>query len=123
MPKRLVCATLKWLYDIRRITVIFVVLVLVTFIWGYKRQTTIIEQQHSQLTQIEEIGKNNGETGTLIKDCVYPTGKCFRDSQERTGQAIVTLNDATVAAVSCAQTEKGYEKIKACVTRILKNAR
>jgi hypothetical protein len=121
MARRFLQKAASWIYDVRKITLIFTVLVAVTFFVGYRRQTTVIEQQKSQLTQIEDIGKGNRSTGNLIKDCVDPGGKCFRDGQERTGQLVVSINDATIAAVSCAQTEDSYAAIKVCVERILKN--
>lgn len=69
-------------------------------------------------------------TGRQIASCVTPAGSCYKDGQKQTAAAIGQLNQAgaarqtvidktTVAAVACAQTNKGLPAIQACVNKAM----
>lgn len=56
----------------------------------------VLSQQNKQLNEI------NLQTNRRLIECTTPGYKCFSDSQKRTGKVIVNLNEATKAAVICA---------------------
>lgn len=67
-----------------RITLLVVAVVFAVLYW---RQNTAINSGHS--------------VGHLIADCVQPSGKCFKDSQERTGKLVGSLNQVATLAAAC----------------------
>lgn len=60
-----------------------------------------VQQSKSNGQEIEEIRK----VGTRLIDCTEPGGECFQKGQERTQDAVVGINEGTlaviVAAISC----------------------
>lgn len=69
-------------------------------------------------------------TNQQIASCVTPQGKCYQESRRQTGAVIGQLNKAgndrrmtidktIVAAVACAQTNKGMAAVQACVNKAM----
>lgn len=58
-----------------------------------------------------------------ITDCVTPTGECYKRAQKRTGDAIATLNLATLYAVYCVDRNPHADipSIQACVRDLYAN--
>lgn len=72
--------------------------------------------------RLNSIANDNHSTNDLIASCVTPGGRCYDDSQARTGAAVGVLERQftvdTAAAAWCAR-EPGprtYTQIVACVT-------
>lgn len=61
---------------------------------------------------------DNGKTAERIIDCTSPTGKCFKESQERTGDVIVQLNTIAKYAAVCADRPGSItaEEMNKCIT-------
>jgi hypothetical protein len=51
-----------------------------------------------------------------ILSCTTPAGTCYQRGQQQTADAVLQLNRVTVAAVQCAQTQRGDRAIEACIT-------
>lgn len=68
------------------------------FVWA---TAAILEQSETN----GAIAKDARETAERLKDCVEPTGRCFAEGQERTGEAVAGINAAalriTVAVAVC----------------------
>jgi hypothetical protein len=61
------------------------------------------------LAEVQRLSETNNrlnertvQIANRLEDCTTPHGACYEDSQRRTGQAVVTLNEVTQAAVICA---------------------
>lgn len=52
------------------------------------------------------LARDNRQTLTTIRDCTQPSGACYRRGQQRTAEAVASLNagtqQAAAAATSCA---------------------
>ena len=75
---------------------VFTVTVVVTFGFAYIEDQQ--QQQESRSARDALI-----DTTNRIKDCTDPKGKCYRDGQARTGDAIASINAAQIAAIACSQ--------------------
>lgn len=77
---------------------------------------------------------NGFQTRRTLVDCVTPGGRCFTESQARTGEAVQQLIDANqldevatrrvvVIAAACAQEEGNdtVREVQRCVDLVLKN--
>ena len=60
------------------------------------------------------------EARDRLLDCTTPEGECYREGQARTGRAVGSINEATVAAAYCARLDaSSVAVIRACVEREL----
>jgi len=57
----------------------------------------------------------NAITAYQVKDCTTPSGHCYRDGVQRTGQAVGSINTVTQIAVVCADQYDGRPAIEACI--------
>jgi len=80
--------------------------VLGLILFGVHRQLDTAAQQRDQLA-----------------DCIQPTGKCFKDGQARTGEAVGSINQVSVLAAACAPDyvslplPQRTAAIRACIVR------
>lgn len=77
---------------------------------------TLIVVSTFKLQGIAETNRRNGER---VIDCTTPGGDCFNESTARTGEAVGSINEVTVAAVACAQKNTGIAAIQECVRKAL----
>lgn len=56
----------------------------------------------TQAQRIEEISKGNREIQIRLQDCTTPGGKCFKEGQARTGNAVVQISEISKIAAVCA---------------------
>lgn len=56
-----------------------------------------------QIGRLTEIAETNRANGQRLIDCTTPGGQCFEDGNDRTGEAIGTINEVTILAASCVQ--------------------
>lgn len=85
---------------------------------------------HANGKQNTELSRTNSRLLKVIRSCVEPTGKCYRDAQARTGNVVRSLNNAAVTdaglAAACAPNyvhlpiDKRIVAIHACILRNLK---
>jgi hypothetical protein len=68
-----------------------------------------------QLDRLEAIAEQNRTNGQRVLDSTSSEGRCFQDAQRRTAEAVGTINEVTVLAVSCAQRVRGDVAIRRCV--------
>ena len=54
------------------------------------------------LTEVQRVSQVNSRLNQRMIECTTPGYRCYDEGQERTGQAVVTLNEVTKAAVICA---------------------
>lgn len=54
------------------------------------------------LVQVQQLAQVNANLNSRLVDCTTPGHACYDEGQKRTGQAVVTLNEVTKAAVICA---------------------
>lgn len=72
--------------------------------------------------RLSNVASINRAGNQYIKECTTPGGgtepvhACFEDSQKRTAVVIGQLNQATLAAIICADKVSGDEAITKCVT-------
>lgn len=75
-------------------------------------------------TQIEgtPTGKKLVAASDRILDCTTPEGQCFKDSQQRTAQAVADVNRVVIIAAACSAglppgmtVEERQDEIQACV--------
>lgn len=68
-------------------------------------RTQITEDTAAAAERAKEAAENAARSAERIEDCTTPGRKCFDDSQKRTAEAIVGINEGTlrviVAAISC----------------------
>jgi hypothetical protein len=78
----------------------------------------------SLTTAIRETQKVNVDTNELIASCVTPKGDCYEASQERTGEAVATIGQASVYAATCADLPgvQGAAEIEKCVKNLFDKA-
>jgi hypothetical protein len=105
--KRAVRATLA--------TRIFVIYVLIATTLTSSVLLFLAVQDHHRIKQNQEIqqfikaqaitngqlSQRNGELLKEVRSCTQPDGKCFKDGQKRTGEAVVSIGLTSVAAASC----------------------
>lgn len=124
-----------WLYDLRRLVIAAVVIFVVGSAAAYyKAQDAAAYAADSaaatraQTEQLLEIARDNRANGERVRDCTDPAGACFKAGQQRTGQAVASINDAVVAAIACAQEPPAVppakvaernETIRRCVEAVL----
>lgn len=77
--------------------------------------------QGAETTQaIRQTQVDNHELLDTIQDCTQPTGRCFRDGEDRTGTAVASINRVVILAAACAIGKTGTEvelqaEIQSCV--------
>lgn len=77
---------------------------------------TVYEVRQTQ-TEGTPQGRRIVQLQETISDCVNPQGDCYKRGQKRTGDAIATLNLATLYAVYCVDRNPRADvpAIQACV--------
>lgn len=55
-----------------------------------------------------------------IESCTSPEGDCFKRGQERTGQAVASINDVIIAAAACDKGDTPLAQIQDCVEDLLR---
>lgn len=74
----------------------------------------------AQSEQLVRIASSNEALNRRMLDCTQPTGTCYREGQSRTGAAIATINEVTVAAAFCAKTlppSASLAALRECIQR------
>ena len=75
--------------------------------------------------KVLEISTTNKEVSQTIRDCIDPTGQCYKSGDRRSGAAVKTINETqkhivTVAAYCAKQPgNQTLEQIEACVNKEL----
>lgn len=66
---------------------------------------------------------SNGEVAHRIVDCTDPKGTCFRESQQRTGAAVVQISDIAKYAAICADRHGSItaEEMDDCIQEQMRN--
>jgi hypothetical protein len=97
---------------LRGLTAAFLVLLALAVVGTLTAVIYLAVREEKRISQNEEIQEFirdqavvNGEYGERIFDCTDPSGECFKESQARTAEAVVGINEGTlrviVAALSC----------------------
>jgi hypothetical protein len=79
-----------------------------------------LQRLGDQTERLTEIAEQNKATGDRIRDSTTPGGQCYQEGNSRTGTAIASINQVTIAAVSCANRHVGDAAIRVCVAEALK---
>jgi hypothetical protein len=66
------------------------------------------------------VAIGNRANGEVIRDCVTPTGGCYRRQSERTEETLSRLADLMLAVELCGQRYFNDKDARACVQRSLK---
>lgn len=83
---------------LRALVVLVVIAALVTTYFTILTLTKV-QTLTEQNVELNKLSVSNGE---LIVDCTTPGGGCYERSRQATGQAVLSLNQVTKAAVICA---------------------
>jgi hypothetical protein len=79
-------------------------------------------------TQLEgtPLGRQLASSAARILDCTEPEGQCFKDSQERTEDAVGSINRVIVLAAACSvgvdpdwSVQRRQMEIQSCVIQRL----
>lgn len=89
--------------------------------------------RHQQVANVKTNDETHANSVVLknlaaqILSCTTPKGECYRTGQERTGEAVASINQVVIYAVACSkvipnQGQRTFDEIQACVETRLKAA-
>lgn len=103
-----------------------VVLVLILVIISQIRATQqtgspILKAVLGQQADIKRAADNAQDTNDQILDCLDPDGQCYKESQERTGQSVASINEVTYYAAVCADRpgSQSLRDIRRCISDLI----
>ena len=76
-----------------------------------------IEQNEQIQSFIKEQAVRNGRLVKQVESCTTPTGKCYRDNQNRTNTVVMDINRVSILAAACADRDdtQTAAQIRKCV--------
>lgn len=86
-------------------------------VWAVLAIRTTQQEGSPAVKQIIAQGKDQKELLHTIQSCTDPKGKCYQEGQQRTADAVGSINEITIYAVVCGQRHPGaaVSVIRPCV--------
>lgn len=110
----------SWAENVRFVAAMFLLLAIAGLLFQVINQRSDDQRMLDLIEQGNEQRKAIKAETELIEDCVTPDGECFARGQERTADAVASINIVTQYAVICGEQEDGEKAILDCVNREVK---